>query len=147
MNVKIGAEAAIFPEKEYINGIAVAVHIFRQGGQHVVQLCRFSPTLLRSQKRLSRSRKRLSLKTNHAIGQVWQKGGSLMSLGGMWPSSSKGTRAGWNHVLHCSNMKSPLRNTFIARWVGESMTLQLGESGSRCLLARWLGELMSEYFP
>jgi hypothetical protein len=25
MNVKIGAEAALFPEKEYINGIAVAV--------------------------------------------------------------------------------------------------------------------------
>jgi hypothetical protein len=27
MNVEIGAEAALFPEKEYINGIAVAVHI------------------------------------------------------------------------------------------------------------------------
>jgi hypothetical protein len=26
MNVKIGAEAAQFPEKEYINGIAVAVY-------------------------------------------------------------------------------------------------------------------------
>jgi hypothetical protein len=26
MNVKIGAEAAPFPEKEYINGIAIAVH-------------------------------------------------------------------------------------------------------------------------
>ena len=26
MNVEIGAEAAEFPEKEYINGIAVAVH-------------------------------------------------------------------------------------------------------------------------
>jgi hypothetical protein len=26
MNVEIGAEAALFPEKEYINGIAVAVH-------------------------------------------------------------------------------------------------------------------------
>ncbi len=25
MNVKIGAEAALFPEKEYISGIAVAV--------------------------------------------------------------------------------------------------------------------------
>jgi hypothetical protein len=25
MNVKIGAEAALFPEKEYINGIAFAV--------------------------------------------------------------------------------------------------------------------------
>jgi hypothetical protein len=26
MNVEIGAEAALFPEKKYINGIAVAVH-------------------------------------------------------------------------------------------------------------------------
>ncbi len=26
MNVEIGAEAALFPEKEIINGIAVAVH-------------------------------------------------------------------------------------------------------------------------
>ncbi len=27
MNVEVGAEAAQFPEKEYINGIAVAVQI------------------------------------------------------------------------------------------------------------------------
>jgi hypothetical protein len=27
MNVEIGAESALFPEKEYINGIVVAVHI------------------------------------------------------------------------------------------------------------------------
>ncbi len=26
MNVEIGAEAALFPEKEYINGIAVVVY-------------------------------------------------------------------------------------------------------------------------
>jgi hypothetical protein len=26
MNVEIGAKAALFPEKEYINGIAVAVY-------------------------------------------------------------------------------------------------------------------------
>ncbi len=26
MNVEIGAEATLFPEKEHINGIAVAVH-------------------------------------------------------------------------------------------------------------------------
>jgi hypothetical protein len=26
MNVEIGAEAALFTEKEYINGVAVAVH-------------------------------------------------------------------------------------------------------------------------
>jgi hypothetical protein len=30
MNVEIGAEAAQFPEKEYINGIAVAVQFERQ---------------------------------------------------------------------------------------------------------------------
>jgi hypothetical protein len=27
MNAEIGAEAALFPEKEYINGIAIAVYI------------------------------------------------------------------------------------------------------------------------
>jgi hypothetical protein len=27
MNVEIGAEAALFPEKEYISGIFVAVHL------------------------------------------------------------------------------------------------------------------------
>jgi hypothetical protein len=30
MNVEIGAEAAQFPEKEYINGIAVAVYLTQQ---------------------------------------------------------------------------------------------------------------------
>ncbi len=30
MNVEIGAEAALFPEKEYINGIAVAVLLIWQ---------------------------------------------------------------------------------------------------------------------
>jgi hypothetical protein len=38
MNVKIGAEAVLFPEKEYINGIAVAVwhiaHCTARLGQH-----------------------------------------------------------------------------------------------------------------
>jgi hypothetical protein len=29
MNVEIGAEAAQFPEKEYINGIAVAVYVWQ----------------------------------------------------------------------------------------------------------------------
>jgi hypothetical protein len=29
MNVKIGTEAALFPEKEYINGIFLAVRAFR----------------------------------------------------------------------------------------------------------------------
>jgi hypothetical protein len=28
MNVEIGPEAALFPEKEYINGIAVAVRMY-----------------------------------------------------------------------------------------------------------------------
>ncbi len=32
MNVEIGAEAALFPEKEYINGIAVAVYILGRSG-------------------------------------------------------------------------------------------------------------------
>jgi hypothetical protein len=27
MNVEIGAEAALFPEKDYINGIAFAVYV------------------------------------------------------------------------------------------------------------------------
>jgi hypothetical protein len=30
MNVEIGAEAALFPEKEYINGIFVAVWLARE---------------------------------------------------------------------------------------------------------------------
>ncbi len=30
MNVEIGAEAALFPEKEYINGIAVAVYFTKE---------------------------------------------------------------------------------------------------------------------
>jgi hypothetical protein len=29
MNVEIGAESALFPEKEYVNGIAVAVYFRR----------------------------------------------------------------------------------------------------------------------
>jgi hypothetical protein len=33
MNVEIGAEAALFPEKEYINGIAVAVHLTYKNAQ------------------------------------------------------------------------------------------------------------------
>jgi hypothetical protein len=33
MNVEIGAEAAQFPEKEYINGIAVAVWLKGTGSQ------------------------------------------------------------------------------------------------------------------
>ncbi len=32
MNVEIGAEAALFPEKEYISGISVAVH--RMAGRY-----------------------------------------------------------------------------------------------------------------
>jgi hypothetical protein len=34
MNVEIGTEAALFPEKEYINGIFLAVHI------HKIIVCR-----------------------------------------------------------------------------------------------------------
>jgi hypothetical protein len=32
MNVEIGAEAALFPEKEYINGIFVAVCVHKKAG-------------------------------------------------------------------------------------------------------------------
>ncbi len=31
MNVEIGTEAALFPEKEYIDGIAIAVHVSMTG--------------------------------------------------------------------------------------------------------------------
>jgi hypothetical protein len=34
MNVEIGAEAALFPEKEYISGIAVAVHLNMYPGSY-----------------------------------------------------------------------------------------------------------------
>ncbi len=33
MNVEIGAESAQFPEKEYINGIAVAVYVGQEAGK------------------------------------------------------------------------------------------------------------------
>ncbi len=47
MNVEIGAEAALFPEKEYINGIAVAVFVLffiKQGFPipYVIQQCNHS---------------------------------------------------------------------------------------------------------
>ncbi len=32
MNVEIGTEAAEFPEKEYINGIFLAVYIYKSSG-------------------------------------------------------------------------------------------------------------------
>jgi hypothetical protein len=38
MKVEIGAEAALFPEKEYINGIAVAVKVLHAGSVTVVTL-------------------------------------------------------------------------------------------------------------
>jgi hypothetical protein len=46
MNVEIGAEASLFPEKEYINGIAVAVcrkgcknpEGFKRDSQTIIQL-------------------------------------------------------------------------------------------------------------
>jgi hypothetical protein len=34
MNVEIGAEAAQFPEKEYINGIAFAVHVLAENATY-----------------------------------------------------------------------------------------------------------------
>jgi hypothetical protein len=41
MNVEIGAEAALFPEKEYINGIAVAVHLKRYFKKQVISFLKF----------------------------------------------------------------------------------------------------------
>jgi hypothetical protein len=41
MNVEIGAEAALFPEKEYINGIAVAVQFLTRSRQQQHFLNRF----------------------------------------------------------------------------------------------------------
>jgi hypothetical protein len=40
MNVEIGAEAALFPEKKYISGIFVAVNItFKRGGEGSLYSC------------------------------------------------------------------------------------------------------------
>ncbi len=39
MNVEIGAEAALFPEKEYINGIAVAVCRKKESQTTSIWLC------------------------------------------------------------------------------------------------------------
>ncbi len=36
MNVEIGAEAALFPEKEYINGIAVAVRCTQPANSQLI---------------------------------------------------------------------------------------------------------------
>ncbi len=41
MNVKIGAEAALFPEKEYINGIAVAVQYCSTFYLHILSFPHF----------------------------------------------------------------------------------------------------------
>jgi hypothetical protein len=47
MNVEIGAEAALFPEKEYINGIAVAEHgIACSPHPPLVDICRQTLSLL-----------------------------------------------------------------------------------------------------
>jgi hypothetical protein len=40
MNVEIGAEAALFPEKEYINGIAVTVYtVYIKPKEYFKQSC------------------------------------------------------------------------------------------------------------
>ncbi len=51
MNVEIGAEAALFPEKEYINGIAVAVRAERgsRGVNHALELIKKMKELLEGQ--------------------------------------------------------------------------------------------------
>jgi hypothetical protein len=45
MNVEIGAEAAIFPEKDYINGIFVAVHTVESDGRQMKQYCQTGCTV------------------------------------------------------------------------------------------------------
>jgi hypothetical protein len=61
MNVDIGAEAAQFPEKEYINEIAIAVWWFYSGGQPSVNnnpICIGNLRLyLRYRQTLSKNRK------------------------------------------------------------------------------------------
>jgi hypothetical protein len=39
MNVEIGAEAPLFPEKEYIKGIFVAVHGEQDIKRHFCRIC------------------------------------------------------------------------------------------------------------
>jgi hypothetical protein len=40
MNIEIGAEAALFPEKEYILGIFVAVHVLPTSASKIVKKSR-----------------------------------------------------------------------------------------------------------
>ncbi len=42
MNVEIGTEAAQFPEKEYINGIFITVHLFSIS-ECLLPLCPLAP--------------------------------------------------------------------------------------------------------
>jgi len=42
MNVEIGAEAALFPEKEYINGIFIAVWLIYEGNSEDHKILRLS---------------------------------------------------------------------------------------------------------
>jgi hypothetical protein len=46
MNVEIGAEAAQFPEKEYINGVFIAVCVQCSAYTVVFQICVFKYALL-----------------------------------------------------------------------------------------------------
>jgi hypothetical protein len=50
MNVEIGAEAALFPEKEYINGIAVAVYGARSTVHCSIDYNDFNSLMLSAQK-------------------------------------------------------------------------------------------------
>jgi hypothetical protein len=45
MNVEIGTEAALFPEKEYIKGIFVAVHVEKKGERSTPCMIRRRRTL------------------------------------------------------------------------------------------------------
>jgi hypothetical protein len=43
MNVEIGAEAVLLPEKEYINGIAVAVYRVKPKVNNIKRMCHCQP--------------------------------------------------------------------------------------------------------
>jgi hypothetical protein len=53
MNVEIGAEAVLFPEKEYINGIAVAVLLLRHSASFPAPPCSTSAPAFSSTAALS----------------------------------------------------------------------------------------------
>jgi hypothetical protein len=63
MNVEIGAEAALFPEKEYINGIAVAVLSESNRKTHIVGIHNYCSSKIRIGFNLNKSKKILIIFT------------------------------------------------------------------------------------